>query len=90
MAAELRPNLSDEEAEPDDDDALDGFLDELTGGGDLVLLRLWTSATQAILCPLERSAWDAVTYPTFDGADGLGVVQLLGQGELTRGPEYLN
>jgi hypothetical protein len=57
----------------------DNGLRALTANWKVVRLRVWETAEQAIVCPLARDDWDAITCPFTEGADGPGKIDLLAE-----------
>jgi hypothetical protein len=70
---------ADADEDREDPSPLFDFFHALTADWKVVLLRVWETAEQAIVCPLARDDWDAIAYPFTEGADGPGKIDLLAE-----------
>jgi hypothetical protein len=75
-AMQLRVEAGEHREDPS---PLFDFFHALTADWKIVLLRLWETAEQAIVCPLARDDWEAIAYPYTEGPDGPGKIDLLAE-----------
>lgn len=69
---------ADSNGDVTDREILEIFMQWASAEGNLVFLLLSEGPERDLVCPLDQSAWAALSYPFQQGPDGYGLVQVMG------------